>query len=148
MPGLGSGGSRCGRAFDAQRGCRIGDTPLPCSAGQSTSKDCSITGVDVVAVADSLPGAGSAVAELTVAVSTIIVGGAAASTVTTRLNTAGPPVKLALVQVTVPVAPTAGVVHDQPPGDASEVNVVLAGITLLIDTLAAALGPLLSSVIV
>src|SRR5258708_4235858 len=47
---------------------------------------------------------------------------------TTSVNTAelGPGIS-AILQLTVPLAPTAGVVHDQPPGEASETKVVLGG---------------------
>src|SRR5688500_18489718 len=82
----------------------------------------------VVVVAVSLPGVGSAVAEPTVAVSVITVPPAVPeSTFTTRVNTSlAEAATLGLLQLTVPVAPTAGVVQLHPPGEVSEVNVVLA----------------------
>src|SRR4029453_6828122 len=54
----------------------------------------------------------------------------------------------AIEQDTVPPAPTAGVVHDQPPGADNETNVVAAGKGSEIDTAAAALGPAVTTVIV
>lgn len=82
----------------------------------------------VVAVADSLPGLGSAVVDASVAVLLSTVPGVTlASTATTSVNTALPDASAAAVQDTVPAAPTTGVVQDQPPGEASETKVVLAG---------------------
>ena len=52
------------------------------------------------------------------------------------------------VQVAVPVPPTGGVVHVQPAGAASETNVVFAGTLSVSETLVAALGPALFSVMV
>ena len=92
--------------------------------------------------------AGSAVDEVTVALSTIVVGGAFASTVTTRVKVALPGAKLAMLQLTVPLPPTAGVVQLQPPAEESEVNVVLAGMALVSVTLLAVLGPALPTVMV
>jgi hypothetical protein len=40
-----------------------------------------------------------------------------------------------------PVPPEAGVVHDQPAGEASDTNVVFAGVVSLNVTVAASLGP-------
>ena len=102
----------------------------------------------VGAVADSLPGVGSAVVDVTVAVSLMLAAVAPGSTVTTSVNTDDPTARLGIVQFTVPVAPTAGVVQLQPPGEVSEVKVVSVGTGLLSDTVAAALGPALFTVIV
>ena len=55
--------------------------------------------------------------------------------------------KLGFVQETVPVAPTAGVVHDQPPVVDSDTKVVPAGSVSVKLALAALLGPLFVSVI-
>jgi hypothetical protein len=64
-------------------------------------------------------------------------------------------VKIALVtpsdpseQLIAPVAPTAGVVHDHPPGVESETNVVPAGSVSASATVVALLGPALLTVIV
>jgi hypothetical protein len=46
-----------------------------------------------------------------------------------------------LEQLTVPPAPTAGVVHNHPAGAASETNVVPAGTASLSETLCASDGP-------
>ena len=53
-----------------------------------------------------------------------------------------------MVQVIVPVVPTAGVVQDQPPGDDNDTNVVKPGSVSDIETVAALLGPLFVTVIV
>ena len=47
-----------------------------------------------------------------------------------------------------PPAPTAGVVHDQPPGVESDTNVVDAGSVSVSTTDAAGSGPLLATVMV
>src|SRR5262245_53486403 len=55
-----------------------------------------------------------------------------ALTLTTRVNEAlAPEARLARVQLTVPVAPTAGVEHDQPAAEVSDTNMVLFGTTSL-----------------
>lgn len=72
----------------------------------------------------------------------------AMSTATTSVNIELPGLKLAIVQLIAPVAPTAGVVQFQPPGWVSETNVVLAGTESDSATFVALLGPLLFSVIV
>ena len=71
----------------------------------------------VVAVALSLPGAGSDVADDTVAV---FVNMPVIPAFTTNVKTALPTARVVAEQETVPFAPTAGVVHDQPPGDESD----------------------------
>jgi len=48
---------------------------------------------------------------------------------------------LAMVQLTVPVPPTAGFEHDQPAAKVSDTNVVLAGTTSLRVRLVAPDGP-------
>src|SRR5690242_17209929 len=103
--------------------------------------------ITVVSVALLLPGTGSVVVEVTVAVLLIVpvVEGAIA---TVRVKTALPTAMLAFVQVMVPPAPTAGVVHDQPAGEESATNVVPAGSVSERLTLAAELGPALLTVMV
>ena len=69
------------------------------------------------------------------------------STFTTSVKTALPTPKLALEQETVPLAPTAGVVHDQPPGvETTRRSCRPAAYPKL--ALAALLGPLFVIVIV
>src|SRR6187200_1638995 len=83
----------------------------------------------VVAVTLLLPGVGSAVADATVAVLVMTVPPAvAAPTFTTSVNEAlAPLASEGLVEVTVPVPPTAGVVDVHPAGAVNETNVVPAG---------------------
>src|SRR5215203_2734352 len=103
----------------------------------------------VVAVPLSLPGVGSAVAEETVAVLLSTEPAAVpGATATVRVNTALPAGSEANEHDTVPPAPTAGVMHDQPPGDDSETNAVPAGSVSERLTVAALLGPALVTVIV
>src|SRR5262245_40466486 len=79
----------------------------------------------VVAVALLLVGSGSVVVLLTSAVLLRVEPDArAGSTRTTRVKTAMPTAKLGLVELTVPVPPTAGVVEDQPPGAVKDTKVV------------------------
>ena len=107
-----------------------------------------LTTVDAVEV--SFSELGSAVAVLTVAVLfKNVPGGVATSVLTTRVK-ASPLViaRLAFVQLTVPFAPTIGVVHGQPAGDDSETNVVPAGSGSFNAALAAGSGPELTTVIV
>ena len=70
------------------------------------------------------------------------------ATVTTRVKVAAPGARVAAEHETVPPAPIAGVVHDQPPGDDSETNVVPAGSVSESETDAALLGPALVTVMV
>ena len=70
------------------------------------------------------------------------------STVTTSVKTASPTPSDGLEQEMVPVPPTAGVVHDQPAGDASDTNVVFAGSVSDSEADAASLGPALLTVMV
>jgi len=60
---------------------------------------------------------------------------------TTRLNCELPVGSDAMVHVTVPGAPTAGVTHPQPTGAATDAKVVPLGSESLSDTLDAASGP-------
>ncbi len=104
----------------------------------------------VVVVAELLAELGSAVLELTEAVLEIVVPSVtAAPTLTTRVKTAvAPELKLEFVQVIVPVAPTAGLVQDQPVGAVIDLKVVFVGTVSVRVTLLAALGPPLAMVIV
>jgi hypothetical protein len=101
----------------------------------------------VLAVPLSFPGFGSAVADEAVALFEI--GAlAAGSTATVRVNTSLRNPREAEEQDTVPPAPTAGVVQDQPPGALNDANVVSAGNVSEILTVAASLGPALVAVMV
>jgi hypothetical protein len=82
----------------------------------------------VVAVAELFPATGSS-ADVTFAVLlTIVPFGVAAFTFTTSVKDPLPFAgSVAMVQFTVPVPPTAGVVQLHPAGDVSETNVVFAG---------------------
>jgi hypothetical protein len=104
----------------------------------------------VVAVADSLPGAGSVAVEAMLAVllrlvPPLIDAGTATVSVKVPLEPLG---KFASVHVTAPPAPTAGVVQLQPTADARETNVVPAGSVSLIVALNAGSGPALETLIV
>ena len=102
----------------------------------------------VVAVEELLPAFGSLVKELTVAVFDSTVPPAVpASTFTTSVKKSTVTANEELVHETVPVPPTAGVVHDQPPVVESETNVVFAGNVSDSEAEAALLGPLLVIVI-
>jgi len=103
----------------------------------------------VVAVPLSLPGFRSVVVEEAVAVFVMTVPSATpAPTLTSSVKTAVPIVMLGLEQDTVPAAPTAGVVQDQPPGDDSDTNVVFAGSVSESAAVMALLGPVLFTVMV
>jgi hypothetical protein len=102
----------------------------------------------VVAVCELFAALGSLVVAETVAV-LLMDAAAAAVGVTTRVNTPDAPLAtLGLVQETVPFAPTAGVVHVQPATGDSETKLTPVGSTSPSETLAAAKGPLLVTVIV
>jgi hypothetical protein len=103
-----------------------------------------------MAVALLLRRFGSDVVELTVAVFVIVAAsGAAGLTCTARMKVAVVPLASEpVVQFTVPVAPTGGIVQAHPVGAVSDWNVVSAGSTSVIATLAAAFGPALLTVIV
>jgi len=91
----------------------------------------------VVDVAELLAGLGSTVAELTVAVFEITVPlGVVEATFTTRVKTADSATATdAFVQDTVPVPPTAGVVHVHPAAAVRDTNVVPVGSVSLTTTL-------------
>ena len=69
-------------------------------------------------------------------------------TLTTRVKTALPAASDGLEHETMPPAPTAGVVHDHPPGEASDTKVVPAGNVSESKAVAALLGPPLVTVMV
>jgi hypothetical protein len=95
------------------------------------------------------PPFGSPVDDAIVAVLEIVVPALTLfASVTSSVNIAEPGAKLAFEHVTVPAAPTAGVVHDQPAAAESEANVVLGGSVSVHDAVVAALGPALDAVIV
>jgi hypothetical protein len=104
----------------------------------------------VLAVALSLPGLGSVVEDVTVAVFEITVPPA---TDALTLTTSGkvrllPAVKVVIVQLMVPVPPTAGIIQVQPAGGVNEEKVVPEGNVSCMLTLLAFPGPLLVSVMV
>jgi hypothetical protein len=104
----------------------------------------------VVAVAELFALSASGVVVVTVAVFTIVPPAATEGKVlTVSVNTALPTLIDAFEQVSVsPAEPTAGVMHDQPPGWFSPANTVPGGIVSVSDTVAAASGPLLVTVMV
>jgi hypothetical protein len=103
----------------------------------------------VTAVPLSLPVFGSAVAALTAAVFESTVPAATDEpTFTINVKTALPTANEAVLQAITPPLPIAGVVHDQPPGEESETNVVPAGRVSLSATVDATLGPAFATVIV
>src|SRR5262245_18693 len=103
----------------------------------------------VVAVAVLLAALGSMDVAPTDAVFVMTVAFAVpALTLTTRVNEAlAPEARLARVQLTVPVAPTAGVEHDQPAAEVSDTNMVLFGTTSLSVRLVAPNGPAFETLI-
>jgi hypothetical protein len=115
-----------------------------------TDRSASSAATVVVAVALSLPPFGSATAPAMVAVFVITVApGVPASTATASVNTSLPAfAKVAMLHVTVPVPPTAGVTQDQPAGVASDWKVVPAGSGSVIVTVVESFGPLLLAVMV
>ncbi len=125
--------------------------PAPTGSGLSTTVTPRSANADtnVFAVALLLPATGSVVVDDTVAVfeSTVPLA-SAAPTLTTSVRTALPAGIEARVQLTVPPAPTAGVVQLQPPGFANDTNVVPAGSVSDTLTAAALLGPALVTVMV
>ena len=64
------------------------------------------------------------------------------------MSAEAPDARLASVQFTFPVAPTAGVVQVQPAGTDTEANVVFGGVASVKLTAEAAAGPLLVTVCV
>src|SRR4051812_32792349 len=98
----------------------------------------------VVAVPLPLAPFGSEVVDVAVAVLVMTVPFATpAPTATVSVKTALPVPMLGFEQETVPVPPTAGVVHDQPPGLDSDTKVVPAGSVSERLTVLALLGPAL-----
>ena len=98
----------------------------------------------VVTLAELLVSSGSEVPEVTDATSVICVWFVVpAFTLTASVNV--PAAALAtsgFVQLTFPVAPTAGMAHDQPAGTLSDRKVVLVGIASVNTAFTAASGPL------
>src|SRR5882672_10233969 len=103
----------------------------------------------VVAVAELFPGTGSNVSLFAVAVLLSVVPfGVLGLTLTTSLNVAvAPAPNVEIVQLTVPVSPTAGAeqLNAGPLICANERNVVLAGVASVNEALTASLGPRLLS---
>ena len=99
------------------------------------------------AVALLFAGLGSVIEEEPISVSVMIVPVAVpAFTFVTRVNDPlEPAAKVAMLHVTVPVPPTAGVIQPHAPGLASDTNVVLVGIASVNLTVVAADGPLFVS---
>src|SRR5437764_251247 len=100
----------------------------------------------VIATSMLLPGVGSPVPLVTVAVLGIVVPvGVAASTLTTIVKVAvSLAATVAFVKVMVPVPPaTTESVRDQPAGVVTDTSVVLVGVGSLIVTVCASDGPLL-----
>jgi hypothetical protein len=109
-----------------------------------------VTATVVVAIALLFAVEDSGVGVATVAVFEMIVPAARPPlTVTTSVKVAGPPgATEALVAVTVPVPPTAGVEVIHPTGALKEEKVVFAGTASVSDTLAADAVPLFVTVMV
>lgn len=105
---------------------------------------CPAVATTTFTVALLLVGFGSLVVALTFAVSEITVpDGVPAVTWSTGLKVAvAPKASDAMVQVMVPVPPTAGVTQDQPAGVGKDTKVVFAGNVSVKLTVAAAAGPL------
>ncbi len=130
-------------------------TSLPAVTGSGVStwvidRSAEAVPIVVVAVAELLPGLGSVVDAPTVAVFDSTVPAAVDdATATVNVKSAVLPAATdAREHDTAPVPPTAGVKHDQPPGDESETNVVFAGSVSDSETDAASLGPALLTVMV
>lgn len=103
----------------------------------------------VVEVPLWLPGFESRVSAVTFAVLVMTVPAAVdGGMATVKVKTAFPGVMLEFEQVTAPPAPTAGVVHDQPPGLDNDTNVVPAGSVSERFTVEALLGPAFATVMV
>ena len=104
-----------------------------------------VTGVAVVVLL--LAELGSAVEEETVEVAVMVVAAIEDATFTTTIILAeAPEARLASVQVTVPVAPTAGVVQIQPAGAEMDAKVVLVGTTSVKVAFVELAGPLFVTV--
>jgi prephenate dehydrogenase len=92
---------------------------------------------------------GSPVAEETVEVAVVLPTAMVGATLTTTTMLADvPAARLAIVQFTVPVAPTTGVVQAHPTGIETDWNVVFVGVASLKLTVVAAMGPLFVTVCV
>lgn len=103
----------------------------------------------VVDVPLSLPGFGSELDEEAVAVFESTVPAATSGpTATVSVNTALVTPRLGFEHDTEPPEPTAGVVHDHPPGDDSDTKVVPAGSVSVSEADAALLGPAFATVMV
>src|SRR5438132_1155091 len=121
--------------------------PAPCSAGPVfvTERSAPALTVVVLAVAESFLGKLSVVLLDTVAVLVIVVPlGVFEFTLTTRLKLAlSPAANVAMVHVTVPVSPGAGLAQAKagPAVCVIDTNVVFAGVASLSETFWASLGP-------
>ena len=103
----------------------------------------------VVSVSVWLPGLGSPVVDATATVFDTMAPCAVPKPIlAVSVKTAEPTATDPAEHDTVPPAPTAGVVHDQPPGAESDRNVVPLGRVSMTETFAAASGPALTTVIV
>jgi hypothetical protein len=110
------------------------------------SQDCCTLVTTVVLLFARL---GSEVVEVTVDVAVIVDASTVGATLTTTTMSADVPIaRLGLVQVTVPVAPTAGAVQFHPAGAITDWNVVLVGVASTKLTVEAAAGPLFVTVCV
>lgn len=112
-------------------------TPLTTTGNALTS---------VLAFAELLPGVVSVVDAVMLAVAeTVPVNVDATATINVKFAV---PLEGydARLHVTVPLPPTAGVVHDQP-GDANDTNVVFAGVAIVMTAADASLGPALAVLI-
>jgi hypothetical protein len=111
---------------------------VPASAHSSAAVP---TVVVAVAVLFAVLGSVDVAVIVVVFVMTVVLG-VPAVTLTTRVKEAlAPAARLAMVQLTVPVAPTVGFEHDQPAAWVNETNVVLGGTTSLSTRLVAPDGP-------
>src|SRR5438552_18122167 len=128
--------------------------PAPCWASPVfvTERSAPALTTVVVTVAELFPGTLSVVLLDVVAVLLIVVPfGVFAFTLTTRLKLAfAPAANGEIVQVTVPVPPSAGLVHEKDGPAVCEIdtNVVFAGVASLSDTVWASLGPAFATLIV
>ena len=98
-----------------------------------------------VTVVVLLFGFGSVVAALMFAVLLIAPTAAFVVCTTSVIGADAPAASVARMHVTVPDAPTAGVVHDQPAA-LTETNVVFGGVVSVTEIVCASLGPLFDAV--
>jgi len=118
-------------------------TGLGAAEFDTTRFDWVLRATTSVAVALLFARLGSVIAEVTEAVSLICVPAAVnAFTFNTTVNVEEPGAKLASVQLMVPVAPIAGVVHVQPVGVVIDWKVVFVGVVSVMLAVVAVLGPL------